>query len=84
MILPFWSCLQIHIHVYLLTVLKRMAENNSANGPLLRRINQQVILVQVLVSLFLCVNTMLIVTFFHEGLFLHQHALRLICYNFTV
>ena len=48
-----------------------MTNNNSlvAGEPLMRSINYRVILVQVCVSLFLCINFMLITTFFMKDFF---------------
>ncbi|XP_044058626.1 odorant receptor 131-2-like [Siniperca chuatsi] len=52
-------------------MLKYMADNNSMVGgeSLIRKINDQVILVQVLVAVFLCINFLLITTFFMKDFF---------------
>ncbi|XP_038549489.1 odorant receptor 131-2-like [Micropterus salmoides] len=48
-----------------------MANNNSVIGgeSLMRKINDQVILVQILVAAFLCINFLLITTFFMKAFF---------------
>ncbi|XP_051254403.1 odorant receptor 131-2-like [Dicentrarchus labrax] len=48
-----------------------MADNNSVAGgqPVMRKINYQVIIVQVLVAIFLCINFMLIITFSMKDFF---------------
>lgn len=45
-----------------------MAQNNSVAGSYTRQITPQVLLVQVLVTLFLFINSMLIATFFMKDI----------------
>ncbi len=57
--------------LYLVMMLKYMADNNSVVGgeSLRREISDRVILVQVLVSVFLFINFLLIATFFKKNFF---------------
>ncbi|XP_071400758.1 odorant receptor 131-2-like [Centroberyx affinis] len=58
--------------VYLVTT-EKLADNNSVHSVggevLMRQINDRVIIVQVLVAVFLCINFLLIITFFKKDCF---------------
>ncbi|XP_069568512.1 odorant receptor 131-2-like [Brachyistius frenatus] len=59
-----------------------MASNNSLNGGELSRYDFRVVLVQVLVSVFLCINLFLITTFFMEAFF--YTSMRYILFAITL
>uniref|UniRef100_A0A3P9BT78 G-protein coupled receptors family 1 profile domain-containing protein n=1 Tax=Maylandia zebra TaxID=106582 RepID=A0A3P9BT78_9CICH len=66
-----------------------MADNNSVNNVFLQRPNDRMIIVQILVIIFLCINMLLILTFIKKNRFTHlilSHIcmLHLIFYNITI